>query len=423
MSRPSPARLATLLTLTVLFSIAATGNSFAQTFQSILPFNGGVNQGYPETGLVSDGHGNLFGTTTGTKNNFGTVFELSPNAGGVLKLKTIYTFQGGADGAIPLGSLAIDPQGNLFGATESGGLANLAACGNGSCGTVFELSPDGSGGWQKTTVHQFAGGSDGYSPAAGVTIDAAGNLYGTTYYGGGICNHSSAGCGTVFKISPSAGEWKETIIRRFIVGECLSCVYGALGGVVFDSQGNLYGTLSRGGPKGGGAVYQMTPSGNTWTYKVIHYFSLGSDGGSPTCTLAIDSLGRVFGTSGGGPHGNGVVFNLTLQSSGYWQPQVLHTFSGPDGGFPYAGVVLDAAGNIYGTGQNGGDQSCSSGCGVAFELQAVSQTSWTFVPLHQFSGTDGAYPNGLFLDGSGALYGTTVRGGRWLIGTVFKIQP
>src|SRR5580698_5762002 len=124
MSRPSPARLATLLTLTVLFSMAATGNAFAQTFQSILPFNGGVNQGYPETGLVSDGHGNLFGTTTGTKNNFGTVFELSPNAGGVLKLKTIYTFQGDADGAIPLGSLAIDPQGNLFGATESGGLAN-----------------------------------------------------------------------------------------------------------------------------------------------------------------------------------------------------------------------------------------------------------------------------------------------------------
>jgi uncharacterized repeat protein (TIGR03803 family) len=402
----------------------------AQTLTTLYSFAGGSDGGNPFASLISDGQGNLYGTAQGFQSN-GTVFELSPAAGGGWTLTTLYTFQGGSDGAAPIANLVFDGHGNLFGTTVAGGGGNGSGCHLNGCGTVFELSPDGSGGWHKTEVHQFQGGPDGQNPSTFLIFDRAGNMYGTTDSGGGPCNSSSIGCGIVFEFSPVAGGgWKETIVHRFGRGTDGN---NPIGGLVFDASGNLYGTTYKGGlintacPFGCGIVYELSPAaGGGWTEKGLHAFAGSSDGASPLSGLTFDRAGNLYGTTfAAGAHGNGLVYRLVPNASGGWTEQVLYSFLGhPDGAIPEAGVVLDAAGNLYGTTPAGG---ASCGCGTVFKLTPANSGFWTFTLLYSFTGgNDGREPNPngpLVLDSTGKLFGITNTKGSGLKGTAFELAP
>jgi uncharacterized repeat protein (TIGR03803 family) len=403
-----------MLVASALFVIFPSVRVHAQTFATLYTFTGGADGRYPGSGLIFDSQGNLYGVTYGTyggTTNFGTVFEMSPISGDGWTLDTIYTFQGGADGANPQGNLVFDRAGNLYGTTVFGG-----GCGvnnpNG-CGTVFELSPIGSGGWQKTTIYRFEGGMDAAGPSSGLAIDEAGNLYGATAEGG-------LRYGTVFELSPTAGGWSETVLHLFVK------LFAPQGGLVLDAKGNLYGTASNGGPTGCGGVFELTPASGSWNLKVLHAFGCGSDGDYPSGTLASDSLGRIYGvTARGGAFKDGTVYLLTPRAGSGWASRVIHSFNGADGLAPFAGVTVDEADNIYGTTQVGGSsQNCTNGCGVAYKLTATSSGSWNHSILHIFTAVDGDSPSSaLILDNVGNLFGTTSAGGIGNFGTVFEITP
>jgi hypothetical protein len=310
----------------------------------------------------------------------GTVFELSPpgQKGGAWTESVIYNFQGNTDGQLPIGDLVFDKQGNLYGATLYGG-------GHGSCnpsfykhcGTVFELSPPKTQGgkWTERVLHGFKGGRDGANPNGGLVLDNQGNVYGTTYFGGSEGEHCGAGggCGMVFALQPpttKGGAWTEKVLHRF------NGVDGANSdaGVVFDSDGNLFGTTYFGPPNGFGLVFELRkPSGkvSTWTETVLHPFSNGNDGAYPIAGLTFDASGNAYGTAlGGGTHG-GVVFRLKpAQRGNYWPLTVLYNFKGSsDGDHPTADLVFDRKGNLYSTTEWGGAaQSCQGGCGTVFEV-------------------------------------------------------
>ena len=370
----------------------------AQTFTTLYTFTGGADGGLPFGGLIFDSEGNLYGTTAVSQlSSGGTAFEFSPASGA---LNTLYTFQANGDGYGPYAKVVFDSAGNLYGTTDFGGGAGY--------GTVFELSPNGSGGWQKTTIHEFEGGTDGLHPTSGLVIDAAGNLYGTTPNGG------PGNFGIVFELSPGASGWTETILHHF------GGVFRPQGGLVFDPQGNLYGTANGGGPSGCGGVFELTPSSGNWNVQVLHAFRCGSDGANPEGTLALDNMGRIFGTTNqGGAFKQGEVYMLTPRAGKGWQIRVIHSFNGADGALPSVGVTLDAAGNVYGTTQYGGAQNV----GVVYKLTATSSSTWTHSILHNLTGPDGEYPSPLLLDGLGNLFGTTTEGGASNLGTVFEITP
>jgi uncharacterized repeat protein (TIGR03803 family) len=218
---------------------------------------------------------------------------------------------------------------------------------------VFKLSPQAGGSWTETLLHSFnPSGPDGQVPDCTLIFDSAGNLYGTTNYGG------TFGSGTVFELSPnSGGGWTEKRLASF--GNSGNDTY-APAGVVFDPAGNLYLTTAFGGFYSDGAVVELSPkAGGGWTSKVIHNFD-GADGHEPFDTLIIDSSGNLYGTTyAGGANGGGVAFELSPRAGGGWTETTLHSFTGTgttDGGYPYAGLMFDAAGNLYGTtSANGAD--------------------------------------------------------------------
>jgi len=419
------------MTLATFFMLAAVSTMFsgkaleAQGLKTLYAFAGGSDGGFPAGGLISDAHGNLYGTAEGFQ-SFGTVFELSPASGGGWTHTTIYSFQGASDGASPVANLIFDGSGNLFGTTSGGG---GGGCGGG-CGTVFELSPNGSGGWTKTEIYQFQGGSDGADPNAALVFDAAGNLFSTTDIGGGSCSVSSLGCGVVFELSPAGGGlWNEAVLHRFGHG-----ADGALpaGGLVFDASGNLYGTTFEGGivnstcSSGCGIVYKLSPaSGGGWTEKGLHAFSGGADGAHPNAGLIFDTAGNLYGTAElGGASNLGVVYQLAPVSSSAWIEHVLHSFRGsPDGEIPESGLAMDAGGNIYGATSGGGAKSCI--CGAVYELSPTTSGSWKPSLLYSFSGgNDGSNPNPngpLLLDTAGNLFGVTNEGGSAFRGTAFEL--
>jgi uncharacterized repeat protein (TIGR03803 family) len=308
-------------------------------------FSGGADGQSPHGPLVVDGAGNLFGMTVqGGKasGNFGTVFEVSRSKGQWTET-VIYVFKGGSDGAFPEGGLVFDKAGNLYGATSQGG-------GLASAGTVFELTP-GKNGWSETVIHVFDPvHGDGRNPQDTLTMDKTGNLYGTTPGSTGI--H-----GKVFELSPGSGGWTESILHDFPALDLQ-------GGVVFDNNGNLFGTAVNGGRHGFGTVFELMPSTSGWTERTVHQFSNARDGGNPLSRLAFAN-GTLYGTaSTGGAVGFGVLFQITLNVT-HWQEKILHAFqAGQDGANPYAGVVLDGAGNLYGTTMFGG----RVGQGIVFEL-------------------------------------------------------
>jgi uncharacterized repeat protein (TIGR03803 family) len=411
-----------MLAASALFLILPGVRVHAQTFTTLYTFTGGSDGGEPSAGMIFDSLGNLYGLTQGNATGFGTVFEMSPSSGGGMTLNTLYTFQGGADGVSPEGSLVFDTAGNLYGTTVQGG---SNAC-NFGCGTVFELSPNGSSGWQKTEIYQFHGGTDGENPASGVVIDGAGNLYGATEFGGGPCSNIAPGCGTVFELSPVTGGWTETVLHRFGTGHVNNTGFSTpAGGIVRDASGNLYGTVAYGGLSGCGGAFELSSGTGGWSLQLLHAFKCGSDGAYPQGTLVFDGTGHIYGTTvGGGAFKDGTVYVLTPRPGKGWESRIIHNFKGADGWAPFAGITLDAAGNVYGTtGYGGGSKNCANGCGVAYELTATSSSSWTYSTLHVFTLTDGRAPSSLVLDGAGDLFGITVLGGADNVGTVFEITP
>jgi uncharacterized repeat protein (TIGR03803 family) len=374
----------------------------------------------PEAGVIFDTAGNLYGTTS---YYYGEVFELVPHSGHWSET-TLYKFKAGSDGWSPWAPLVFDRAGNLYGTTVGGGLG----CNESGCGTIFELSPVQGGHWDEKVLYRFRGGYDGEGPQAGLVLDASGNLYGTTTWGGDPSCNRGTGCGTVFELTPNRGGWTETVLHAFAGGR--DGAYPFLAGVILDSKGNLYGTTigyTVGTPEGTGTVFQLTRSANgRWKHRVLYKFPGGSNG-YPAAGLTLGVDGNLYGTTqGGGPQTIccSTVFQLKRSRTG-WQETTLHSFTGADGAFPLAGVIFDKKGNLYGITPEGGPGHCFAGCGVVFKLER-SKNSWTETVLHSFGVQpyDGYYPvGGLTFDQKGVLYGTTTYGGKAAYGTVFRIAP
>jgi uncharacterized repeat protein (TIGR03803 family) len=343
---------------------------------------------------------------------------LAPSSGAIGSAKE-HRFQGVPDGAQPASGLVSDGAGNFYGTTLGGG---LATCGFSApfCGTVFKVTLGQDGSWKESVIYKFKGGSDGAAPSGTLVFDSAGALYGTTVTGGNDQVCSGEGCGTVFKLSPHQnGGWTETVLYRFL-GSLDVQQPGS--GVAFDKVGNLYGAAGGGCiEECNGTIFKLAPNDNgTWTESILYTFMGGTDGGFPSA-LVLDNAGNLYGTSASGgtinsPCGCGTVFQLSPSNNGSWKKSVLYSFNdGLDGGSPSSGLALDSAGNFFGETYDGGSFACpESGCGVVYALTPESG-SWKFSVKHTFNGLDGSKGSqpsgGLAFDGKGNLYGTTGTGG------------
>lgn len=331
-------------------------------------------------------------------------------------LKVLHAFGTGLNAGSSLyAGPILDALGNVYGAAESGGTYDD--------GIVYKLSPGSGGAWTETVLYNFKGAKrnqDGANPHATLMADSAGNLYGTTVSGGIANSTCKAGCGTVFMLTPAAGTWQETVLYRFTGG---TDGYVPYAGVAMDTAGNLYGATTAGGLYGSGAVYKLTPGSSGWEQTVLYSFPGHPGGSAPYATPFLDASGNLYGTTNaGGSHNLGLVYELALQSDGTWKYQVLHTFvGGTDGANPFAGVIVDHHGNVYGTTSIGG----AANCGIAFALVPNQSGGWTEHLLHTFLGIasqDGENPNGLTFGPQGSeLYGTSMGGGVDNPGTIFKI--
>jgi uncharacterized repeat protein (TIGR03803 family) len=321
----------------------------------------------------------------------------------------LHSFGQGTDGVQPWAAVTLDSSGNVFGTTYSGGTYKA--------GIVFELTPGAGGTWNETVIHEFGSSTDGHNPRATLMFDSAGNLYGTTNSGG----HYHYG--TVFQLTPaSGGGWTETVVHEFnnTDGD------GPHAGLIQDAAGNLYGTTYSGGAYGFGVAFELIPTGGgAWTEKILHSFGHGKDGAYCESGVIFDRAGNLYGTTtNGGLYNQGTVFELT-PTGGRWIDKILHSFNAnttTDGYQPYAGVIFDAAGNLYGTSAAGG----TYGYGTVYELMPQAGGLWTEKILHNFSGssTGGAVPEGgLISDAMGNLYGTAVGGGPTGFGMVFELAP
>ena len=400
-----PSIAPTLLTSVVLAAtILAAPAARAQTFSVLHRFMGadGCN---PIAGPTIDRSGNLYGTTSGCGGGAGTVFKLT-HAGGGWILNTLYSFSAGNDGASPWAGLVFGPDGALYGTTSGRNV-------NGLYGTVFMLRPANNPchsvlcPWNVTVLYAFSDSSGGWEPGYGnVVFDAAGNIYGSTVTGG------ANGAGTVYKLTHSNGNWTESVLYNFSTSDNGGAF--PYGGVVLDSAGNVYGTAETGGIYGGGVLYRLTQSGSSWTETVLHSFAIG-DGYDPLSRPILDQQGNLYGTTSRGPgdQSGGTVYQLGASGGTYSVLTALPALPGTNG--PVAALTMDAAGNLYGTSQQGG----SNGYGSVFKL-TYSGGSWIYTDLHDFNQQDGAYPYGsVALDAQGNLYGTTYSGG----GEVWMITP
>ena len=369
----------------------------AKSFQVLYTFTGGSDGGFPDSPLIADASGNLYGTTNvggagNGYNGFGTLFRLAPDG----TLTVLHTFDG-TNGSNPSGAIVMDKKGNIYGTTERGGANNV-------WGVVFKLTPGG----EFKVLHSFGAASDGADPKGGVIRDRWGNLYGTTFEGG------ATGGGTVFEV---ARDGTETVLHSFNgFGDGLNPV----GSVAADAAGNLYGTTEYGGldnycgGHGCGTVFTTDTSGNEKVlYSFVGTYQSGTDGEFPWGTPSVDAAGNVYGTTlAGGANGAGTVFELSPGGT----ETVLYSFTGGrDGEQPEAGLYRDSAGNLYGT-NSGLDQAY----GAAFKVGPKG----TEVTLHTFSGgNNGANPTtDLAKAGIGYLVGTALKGGQYGWGVVFKVK-
>jgi hypothetical protein len=355
------------------------------------------------------------------------------------KEKVLYSFQGGTDGSTPAGGVVFDKAGNLYGATSDGG----AACPLPGCGVAFQLASPAKQGepWIETVLHIFTGNGngDGATPAGGLSIDGAGNLYGTTGYGGtGNCVllGSKTGCGVVYELIPpksKGGQWTEKILYSFQGGKDGDFPAGNL---TFDKAGNLYGATQYGGGFGScnapyfqncGVVFKLSPpakKGGKWTEKVLYSFKSGTDGANPNGGLVLDSEGAIYGTTYAGGNqdckydssvGCGTAFALQ-SGAGFWSEVVIHRFDLNAGGAnPAAGMTFDAMGYLYGT---------TAGAIFQFAPPAKKSGHWKETVLHKFNNNAYDPEATLIFDAGGNLYGTTnVGSGGSLQGSVFRLKP
>jgi uncharacterized repeat protein (TIGR03803 family) len=419
--------------MTLVFALVATFAQRAVAQEKVIyGFSGSPDGSAPYGGLIMDAAGNLYGTTSSggdvdtPYDTNGTVFELTPATGGGWTEKVLYNFGAASgDGTNPYCNLIFDAKGNLYGTTAAGG-----AHGD---GTVFELMPGSGGTWTEKVLYSFGVTSaDGATPSrSSLVFDAAGNLYGTTRYGGGNSVNNGGGlstAGTVFELMPgSGGAWTEKVLYSF--GANSTDGANPTGGVVLDATGNVYGTTLYGGVSNSGTVFELASgSGGTWTESILHSFDAnGTDGSLPIAGLIADAQGNLYGTTyGGGSNpfygGFGVVFELSPTGGGNWSEQIIHSFAASitDGDYPYCKLIFDAAGNLYGT-----TSSRLYGYGEVFKLSPAAG-GWTENVLYFFNpNPDGQSPQGsLFISPAGALYGTTSTGGpndAGLGGIVFEI--
>ncbi|HEY1963264.1 MAG TPA: choice-of-anchor tandem repeat GloVer-containing protein [Rhizomicrobium sp.] len=388
------------LLLASVCALALPAPVLAGSFSVLHVFRGGKDGGVPDSALVPDGLGNFYGTTSIGGNascGCGMVFRMAADG----TMTKLYKFRGGSDGAQPWAGVTFGPDGALYGTTIGGGGTN-DNCYGFTCGTVFRLTTEG----KEKVLHRFAAGSDGASPEAAVTLDAMGNIYGTTMYGGSGDN------GTVYKVSP---DGQETVLHAFY-NDGHDGIHPA-GRLAMDKSGNLYGTTVGGGSKGAGTVFKVTPGGKE---TIFHTFT-GTDGSLPSSDLKIDKDGNLYGTTERGG-GYGTIFKLTPAGA----ITVLYTFqTGPTGFFPLSGVIADKAGNLYGTTTSGG----AAAFGTAYKLTPDGSL---FI-LHNFTGgQDGGNPRAtLAADGFGNFYGTASDHGSFHrgdcstygCGTVFRLTP
>ena len=400
---------ATKLAATVAFMLVLFAAQFgpAQTLNVLHSFSGLDGQ-QPYAGVTLDRGGNLYGTTYDGDHGAGTVYKLT-HAGSGWILNVLSSFSGG--GANPYAGVIFGPNGTLYGTSSKTSV-------DGGNGTVFNLSPSPAVcktslcPWTEDLLYAFAGPPhDGYGPGLGdVSFDQAGSIYGATYSGG-------HGYGIVYELEPSSSGWTESVLHFFGYGD------GAYpySRVILDSAGNLYGTTWGGGAHDAGTVVELTPSGSGWTNTVLYSFQIASDGGNPYAGLLFDSSGNLYGaTSSGGSGGGGTVFKLTPSGNGIWTYSLIYSFSGTNDCGPQNSLVMDEAGNLYGTTYCDGANSLGS----VFKL-TPSGDSWAYTSLHDFTGgSDGQIPFcSVAFDTSGNLYGTTVTGGSQGDGTIWEITP
>ena len=415
------ATIALAVYVSFLLTIPLPIPASAQTYTVLGRFNLS-NGADPKAPLIEDKSGNLYGTTDlgAGVNGYGTVFRLDTTG----KLKTLHTFSGLFDGRYPDARLLRDAAGNLYGTASQGG--NIYDC-NPGCGVVFKIDSAS----HFSVLYRFTDGADGAYPLAELVRDSAGNLYGTASEGGNltnpVCVTFGNGCGVVFKID-SAGT--ESVLYAFSGG---ADGLFPLSGLVMDASGDLYGTTSTGGNTictglvaGCGVIFEIDSTG---AYSVLYSFTGGAQGSAPNTTMVRDKLGNLYGSTFYGGDltcdagvGCGTIFKLDTAGN----LTTLYSFSGvPDGAFPN-GLLIDRAGNLYGTTQFGGDSICVSefpGCGTIFKLDSAGNETilYTFLgPQHQ----QGYQPlAGLLMDSAGVLYGTANGSNGKFDGAIFKLTP
>lgn len=434
----SPCQLACRLALCALvlaMTMVVYQPAQAQQFSVVYAFDG-LDDLSAGSSIARDDFGNLYGTSTGSLLQCagmpcGAIYKIDTTG----HLSTVYAFQGPPDGASPwavisVPGVSISHSGTLYGTTQYGGTSTYQYCNGGNgCGTVFKITSAGD----ETILHSFTEPpNDGIIPQAGViaepgaTLGSSEVLYGTTYFGGPYSVNGNPGEGTVYEIA----NGRESVLYNFTGG-----TDGALPAAApLYLQGALYGTTVFGGTgncvttfgTGCGTVFKLAGSHET----VLHSFQNQADGGNPAASLIADSAGNLYGTTvlggdlncqpggGGIPPGCGVVFKIS--SSGH--ETVLHTFTdGADGAWPSAALVMDSAGNLYGTAVYGGNLGCGEGmgCGTVFKVD----TTGHFSVLHTFTGAEGSYPVGLTQDNRGVLYGVAESGGPVDKGVVYRLLP
>ena len=406
---------AATIVLLMVFLCTVGLPAHAQTFSVLHSFMDENDGAIPESGVTIDQFGNLYGTTGSGGNSCqcGVVYKMAQRNGSWI-LTPLYLFGGGNDGAGPSARVVFGPDGKLYGTTQSGrewGTVFSLVAPATVCKTVFCL-------WTETRLYSFSQDDGAYPNNGDLVFDRSGNIYGVTNQGGpGDC--SEFGCGAVYKLSQSNGQWSESALYLFQTDT------GNLpwSGVFLDSSGNAYGTTPGGGPNNTGTVYQLTPAGDTWSEMDIYDFPNPSSGSVPEGGLIADSSGNLYGTTIGSSEGAAVVFELT-PSGGSWNYQVV--YSSPNFAGSWANLSMDGAGNLYGTTYQGGAHES----GTVFKLTHTSN-GWSYSSLHDFTGgTDGKNPlSNVTMDASGNLYGTAESGGTPSqscpqgCGVVWKITP
>jgi len=436
MTRRSLPAFACVPALAVLLAASAAGGShptrpvrsaqFAHAKERVLFSFLGFNGAYPHANVALDSAGNVYGTTEwsgagGGSQGHGIVYQLSPSSRGKWQERILHRFGKPHDGIFPDNPVTVDALGNVYGTVSNGGRHNGVI--------VFELSPL-SGSWRYKIIHAFDGNNGSY-PASGVTIDAAGNLYGTTVSGGpGGSAKVKEGAGVVYELErQQSGAWTDKRLYVFNVDHSLN-PNSPYGGVLFGGAGTIYGTTSLGGvvcalggAEGCGTAFALTLSPRH--LEVLHkFYKTSQDGAFPETSLIADAAGNLYGaTAGGGPEMGGVIFELSRNSRGKWKETILRTFGqgGPDGYGP-GGLVFDKAGNLYGTQAGGGRY----GGGVLFVMSPTPSGTWTYTVVYNFGNNqDASGPlfGSLAFDSAGNLYGATGFGGEDNVGAVYEVTP